>query len=504
MEPLVLAELGSRLRWFVRLRWLAVTGVATVVLALRGLGATELPLWQLLLVVATLAAVNTVYWLYLRGTHPRSLSERSALTMANLQIAVDLLFVTLLLHFLGGVENPFYLYYVFHVIIASILLPSLATYLQSTLAVVLFGGLVALEFSGHIPHFGVDLLGMDGAYRQGGYVLAVLAALTSTLYFAAYMATNIVHRLREREREVITLSERLQLDQERLRQAYERLQQTEAAKSRHLRKVGHQLRSPLGAVQALLSTLLDEKAEPLPQQSRDLVARARVRTAEMLHTVEDLLALSRASEARLGPVARPVALGETIRRVASLFAAEATAKGISLETSVPGQLPMLHGDPAGLEDLIVNLTANAIKYTTSGGTVRLSIDLADGRIVIKAADTGIGIAPHELPHIFDEFYRSDRAMRMAKEGTGLGLAIVRAVVEAHGGSIAVESALDKGTTFSISLPLHRAGGDEPDVSSANSARDPSDGNDERQASPIAHQALPRVGKEEQSREQHAS
>jgi len=466
MEPLVLAELVSRLRWFVRLRWLAVIGVAAVVVALRWLGGVALPLGQLLLITAALAAVNAMYWLHLRNVDSRQIHVRSALLTANVQIAVDLLFVTLLLHYLGGIENPFYLYYVFHIIIASILLPTLATYAQATLAVFLFGSMVALEFFGLIPHFALDLLGVSGAYREGGYVLAVLAAFTSTLYIAAYMATSIVNRLRERERQVVALSERLQQEQTELRQAYATLKATEEAKSRYMRRVGHQLRSPLGAVQMLLSSLLDEEAEPLPEQAKALVARARARTQEMLHTVEDVLALSRASEARHALVAGKVALDETVRRVANTFAAQAAAGHLSLEVSLPDSLPPLWGDPVGLEDLAANLVANAIKYTPAGGTVRLAVTVENGQVVIRVSDTGIGITPDELPHIFDEFYRSERAMRMARDGTGLGLAIVRAVVEAHGGNVAVESTPGKGTTFVVSLPLAGSGESQRDTSPA--------------------------------------
>ena len=479
--PLALMELLARLRWFVRLRWLAVVVVAGTVLGLALAEDGALPLPQLLLVVATLAAVNILYWVQLRRTDPLSMSARSALLTANVQIAVDLLFVTLLLHFLGGVENPFFFYYVFHVIIASILLPPLAAYLQATLAVALFGGLVALEFFGAVPHYAVALLGVGGIYRQGGYVLAVFAAFASTLYLAAYMATSIVGRLREREREIVALGERLQAEQGRLRQAYETLQQTEAAKSRYMREVGHRLRSPLAAVQTLLATLLDEGAEPLPERTRDLIARAKARAGEMLRVVDDLLALSRAREARNVVARRPVALGEIVSRVVNHFAAQTAARNTSLSTALPPSLPALQGDPAGLEDLVANLVANAIKYTAPGGSVRVSAEVADGHLVLRVADNGIGITPDELPQVFTEFYRSERARRMAREGTGLGLSIVRAVAEAHGGSIDVESAPGKGTTFSVRLPLDGPGGSRFDVTPASVAGNGSAGDDKRRA-----------------------
>ena len=173
----------------------------------------------------------------------------------------------------------------------------------------------------------------------------------------------------------------------------------------------------------------------------------------MLCLLDDLLTLARAQEVRPELWPRPVRLDETVQRVVALFAAEAAAKGIKQETAVAADLPPLLGDPAGIEDLLTNLVSNAIRYTPSGGAVRVSAAPGEGRVVLKVSDTGIGIAPDELPHIFEEFYRSERARELAKEGSGLGLAIVRAVVKAHGGEVAVESAPGKGTTFTVSLPL---------------------------------------------------
>jgi len=452
-HPLALSELVARLRWFVALRWIAVAGIAGATIALRWPGGVALPVVPLLLIAAAIAALNLLHWLQLRQTDAAPITAPVASRRANLQIALDLFFLTLLLHFVGGVENPFYAYYVFHIIIASILLPALATYLQATLALLLFGGLAALELSGLIPHVAVAALGIGGAYRHAGYVLAVFAAFGSTLYLAAYFATTIVGRLREREREVLALRDSLLAEQERLRQAYGRLQETEAAKSRHMRRVGHQLRAPLGAVQTLLATVLAGLAGPVEGEARELLERAVARGREMLGLVDDLLALARAQEVRPALHARPVSLEETVRRVAGLLAAEAAAKGIALEATVPGGLPPLLGDPAGIEDLLANLVSNAIRYTPAGGAVRVSVAPGDGRLVITVSDTGIGIALDELPHIFEEFYRSERARALAREGSGLGLAIVRAVVKAHGGEVAVESTPGQGTAFTVSLPL---------------------------------------------------
>jgi signal transduction histidine kinase len=123
---------------------------------------------------------------------------------------------------------------------------------------------------------------------------------------------------------------------------------------------------------------------------------------------------------------------------------------------------MCYGDPGRLGQVITNLLANAIHYNRDGGEVRLSLRQAEDLVLLVVADTGIGIAPEDLPHVFERFYRADKARSTAPERTGLGLAISQAILKAHGGSIEVFSELGKGTAFTVKIPVKAALGKAPD------------------------------------------
>ncbi len=465
-----LAELLARLRWFINLRWLAAAAVAVLAVALRLLG-VEVQVVPLLAVAVAIAAYNLLFWLHARSLPQRANWPVGAVASANLQIGLDLVALTVLLHYVAGVENPFYLYYAFHVIIASILLSAWATYLHTTLAVTLFTGLVALEYWGVLPHVHVPGLLPSPAYRHGLYVLAVLAAFSSTLYLAAFVATSIVGTLRARQREVIALSRTLERREADLRSAYDRLQETERAKSEYMRRVSHDLRSPLGAAQSMLAVVLQNLAGPLPEPARAMLQRVAQRQREMLAVVNDLLALSRAREVRMEGVRRPVPLADLAARVAAEFQAQAESKGLDLSTSIPPDLPAVWGDPDGLQEMLSNLISNAVKYTPPGGRVRVELARADDAVRLQVSDTGIGIEQEEIPRIFEEFYRTGRARELVREGTGLGLSIVKAVVEAHRGRIDVESAPGRGTTFTVTLPIGRGGGQERGPGSGEAAEE---------------------------------
>ena len=130
------------------------------------------------------------------------------------------------------------------------------------------------------------------------------------------------------------------------------------------------------------------------------------------------------------------------------------AKQVSLKTALPSALPPLHGDGQRLAQVLTNLLDNALRHTPEHGRVTVSVENQAAHILLRVTDTGVGIAPEHLPHVFDRLYRADPARTHGHGGSGLGLSIAKAIVEAHGGSIGVESPSDTGqTTFTVELPI---------------------------------------------------
>ena len=219
--------------------------------------------------------------------------------------------------------------------------------------------------------------------------------------------------------------------------------------------VSHELRTPLSGVKSVIETLQGGAIEE-PDVARDFLARAETEVERLVQLLEELLALSRLESGDLRFTERPLDVGDVVRSVAQRMAPYARRAGVALRVDVNGRSQGISGDPAAVERAVVNLVDNAIKFTPEGGSVDLSSRVEDGSVTIVVADTGSGIYPLDLPRIFERFFKADRARQ--RGGTGLGLAIVKHTVEAHGGSISVDSQLGAGSVFRLSLPLAAVAG----------------------------------------------
>ena len=447
-------ELSQRIYWLIQLRWLASSAViygtflSTSVIGVR---LDPLPLY---LIGAAIAIYNSFFIVGLKWSEVVSGANRlaQAKIMANAQIIMDLLFLTLLIHFSGGVENPLAFYFIFHVIIASILLSRRATFFQATVAITLYGSLVLGEYAGIIPHANLFSSGRSAQVHDGLFVTAVLLVFSSTLYLAAYMATSIMGRLRARGEEILTLTRELEWKAQELEKAYNQLSQLEQIKSQHMRKVSQEMKAPLTAIQSSLRVALDGQAGDLPAVPKEMIARAEKRTYGLLRLVADLLILSRTREARLfteRQVISPLAVAE---KVVAQQLPRAESRGVALSTRLSEGVPTMFADPEALEQLLSNLLSNAITYTPNGGRVELAVDSLESNVRFRVSDTGIGIPSAELSKVFNEFYRAENARRYTEEGTGLGLSIVKSIVDTHSGQVDLESQVGVGTTVTVVIP----------------------------------------------------
>jgi len=480
-------ELIERIGWLIRLRWVAVIGVAAFLEVARRFFPLELALGRLYAVLAGLAVYNAALSLLhrklraetpapktgRRGWVARFLTPRTLLgfegesevvraaVFTSLQITVDLIALAVLLHFGGGLENPFMFFFVFHVIIASILLSRRATFFHATLGFVLIATVALGECFGLLAHYPLGGVWRDGAYAEPRLVAAQLFVLGVTLYVAAYLASTIGVRLRIRVRDTVLLSRAVAEQAAELEGAYRRLQVVEDAKSQYMRKVSHELRGPLGTIQTALKVVLQRAGPTLAPESRDLVERAQRRAGELAEVTRDLLALSRAREGRLAVERSEVDLGAVVREQLDEAAADAERAGVIVALMVGAGVGKVLGDPRDLGQLCRNLLSNAIRYTPPGGRVRARLDRLGDRIRLRVEDSGIGIPEADLPRVFEEFYRASNARDRVPAGTGLGLAIVRSVAEQHGGTVVVSSEPGKGTCFTVELPAAPARDDAP-------------------------------------------
>ncbi|HSB05325.1 MAG TPA: response regulator [Thermodesulfobacteriota bacterium] len=230
------------------------------------------------------------------------------------------------------------------------------------------------------------------------------------------------------------------------------LKELDKMKSEFIAMVAHELRAPIAAVEQQLLVILDRLAGEVTEKQEELLSRAKERIKGLLDLIKDLLDLSKIEAGRLVQYKEPLLLPEVIQQVVDLMRTEAEAKRIDLQFFAPPSVPAITADRNAMEGVFSNLVSNAIKYTLEGGKVSISLSEEGSCVKAKVSDTGVGIAKEDVPKIFDRFYRVKTARTRQIVGTGLGLYIVKNIVDAHFGSISVESELGKGTTFSLLLP----------------------------------------------------
>ncbi len=228
---------------------------------------------------------------------------------------------------------------------------------------------------------------------------------------------------------------------------------TEARRLEQVRRdfvanVSHELRTPLAGIKSVIETL-QEGAWDDARAAREFLSRADAEVDRLVQLVEELLELSLIESGEVPLAGEPVDLRGVLGDAVERLRAQAAKRGVSLTLETPPELPAVTGDRERLEQAAVNLVHNALKFTPAGGAVLVSADVRDGTVTVSVRDTGVGIAPEHLPRIFERFYKAERARG---SGTGLGLAVVKHTVEAHGGTVSVESEPGEGSTFSFSIP----------------------------------------------------
>jgi signal transduction histidine kinase len=468
-----------RLYWFVRLRWIFFAVALAVFLAERYILPDDRQpsqRWRLLATILAVAAINVVWTVLSRGLRRRSqelgdaaeTNVRSARLFANAQVAIDLILLTAILHFTGGVENPMSAFYLFHVAIGALLLTTSQAFLQCCLAILLYAGMALSEWSGSLRHYPLlPHLNTLGLYQQPEYVGLSIVVVACAILGVLYFTSRIVLLLDRHQSELMRANAALT----RSRQSIADLQ---TRRARFMQTAAHQLKAPLAITQTLASLVRDglvTDAAGIQSTCAKIIRRCQDGMAQ----VSELLTLARVQDAdpdrhRVSRTDARVVATELFNRFRPL----AESKQINLTCWMPpgGDL-IVRVDPRDLRDCISNLLDNAIKYTNGPGRVRLILTAKRGEgypptLGIHVSDTGIGIDPKLLradslgqEPVFEAFSRGPNAMAAGLPGTGLGLSIVREVVEQAGGRIWVMSRLGIGSSFTITLPLVDGGPTEP-------------------------------------------
>jgi signal transduction histidine kinase len=232
------------------------------------------------------------------------------------------------------------------------------------------------------------------------------------------------------------------------------LRRLEEVRRDFVANVSHELRTPLTIINGFAETLASEDLPPGPR--KEFAESIRANAARMSRLVDDLLDLSRIESGGWRPMPTQVRVEDLVKECVAQIGERASAKGLTVNYSIDPDASHAYADPTAFRQMLLNLLANALRYTASGG-IAITASSEQGGIRIAVTDTGVGISAEHLPRIFERFYRVHPGRARTEGGTGLGLAIVRHMAEAHGGSVRASSTMGSGTTVSVLFPRQQSG-----------------------------------------------
>jgi signal transduction histidine kinase len=256
-----------------------------------------------------------------------------------------------------------------------------------------------------------------------------------------------IEDITERHHTDEALREALQRQNEML----DRLMELDQMKSDFVATVSHDLRTPLTSIVGYVEMLLDGDVGEISDRQHHILETVQHGAAQLQRRIDDLLTFARIEAGTYEPERLELELGAVVGEALKTVQGQASHKGVDLHVDRAGDVRVV-GDSHQLEQLVLNLAGNAVKFTPAGGHVDVVVRRDRSQAVLDVTDTGIGISPEDQPLVFERFFRSSDVRERQIQGTGLGLAIVRSIVDAHRGSISLESTVGEGTTFSVRLP----------------------------------------------------
>jgi signal transduction histidine kinase len=428
--------------WILNLRWIAVAALFAAPYTVKMLFSLEINSKIIFSVAAIIAFYNLLLSLIFAGSGWKTAKQAwlKPRVLDNVQITLDLLCLSVLIHFYGGIENPFIFYFIFHVIISGIILRGLDAFLQTTASVFMFLAIALGEFYGIMHHHAVPAYPATGLYSSGIYAAGISVVFISTLYISFYMAASISKGLKERE--------------EKLTEANRMLEENDRIKSEYVLRVSHDIKGHIAAIQSSIQPVMGGYAGELNEKQKNLLERADNRTEKLMQFVKALLNLTILKLKK----SEQFGIFDLVKTVDSavLFARPAAKqKNVSIDLSAEKKELKVNGVESEIQATVIELLTNAVRYSPAGSKVMAGVRLAGEYAVIEVRDSGMGIPEKELPKIFDEFYRAQNAKEADSSSSGLGLAMAKHVVEKHKCKIEVDSELGKGTVFRIFMPVEK-------------------------------------------------
>jgi len=368
----------------------------------------------------------------------------NSLHLSLVQILLDLTALTLLVYFTGGIESPLYLFYIFHMIIGSLILPGWAIYIIAVITILIFATIAFLNYYQVLPHYAITGLYPYPIYTSSEIIVVMLVVFTVMMVTSVFLANRIAIQLYSQEKKLIdTLDE---------------INENEVKKQKYIMGVVHEIKTPIVAVQSIIELLLNGILGEIPPKVLDKLARVKIRSKEALEMINNVLRISRLRLLNESD-REEVNLVELVQKLLVSNQERIEAKKISINLNEQGESRhSVNCDKTLIEMALSNILSNSIKYSNLKGRIEIAFKYTNLFLDLSICDDGIGIPKKELKQIFKSFYRVVNSESGEYEGTGLGLSLVKEIVEQHQGEINVVSPSpfgneeDPGTCFILKLP----------------------------------------------------
>ena len=436
----------TRNLWFIELRYAAVALLVILLLAFElvfdfPLSGTQLQ--AISFITLSILFYNLIIHKYRKTVTPEG--KFNNLHLSLFQMGLDLAALTLLIYFTGGIENPLYMFYIFHMIIGSMILPGAVIYTMAGFVVLMIATMSLLEYYAVIPHHAIQGLFHSPIYNNINYLVIFVIVFSLMMFISVMLANKIARQLYEREQE--------------LRETLDKLNEAEAEKQRYIIGIVHEIKTPVIAVQSLVDLMLFGFIGSISEKVIEKLNRVRVRTDEAIQLINNILHISKIK--LLDEISQEeLDLKEVIEEMICKYKSLSELNEIDIvfinDTTSETKIK---GDKVLLEIALSNIIGNAIKYVGSNGRIEVVLCGDVNTLKLEICDNGIGIPKDEVNKIFDEFYRASNIKSRKIEGAGMGLSVVKQIIKRHGGKISVVSpsrlgdSVKPGTSFILNLPL---------------------------------------------------
>ena len=433
--------------WFIQLRYSAVVMLFLFLYFSKyflDITFTQTQQKAIILITISILIYNLLFH-FLRQYVKFEADKFNPLHLSILQMISDLVALLLIVYYTGSVESPLLLFFVFHMIVGSLILPGFIIYLFAFSVVAFVWAFTIGEYYSIIQHNHISGFLPISLHQNLNYVLSVNIGFGFMVFMIVLIANKMANQLFRREQQLL--------------ESIDKINAAEKEKQKYISGIVHEIKTPLAAVHSYLDLVLEKFLGPLDEVVEEKLIRARRRSDEAIELINNVLKISKL-KIDDSFVKEEVDIAPILARAIKNARVNAEAKGVKLALiNNRKEKRKIEGDPLLIQIALSNILSNAIKYNNMDGVVEITVDEEKDNLIIKVCDSGVGIPKEEIDKIFTDFFRASNIKHSGLEGSGLGLSVVKQIVERHRGTINVQSPSHlstskfPGTCVKITLPF---------------------------------------------------